>query len=30
MFGAQSEGIAIYLILEDQQRVDVLRVVWLT
>ena len=29
MFGPHSEGMVTYLILEDQQRVDVLRVLWL-
>ena len=28
-FGQHGEGLVVYLILEDQQRVDVLRVLWL-
>ena len=29
MFGPHSEGMVTYLVLEDQRRVDVLRVLWL-
>jgi hypothetical protein len=29
VFGQQGEGMVVYLILEDQRRVDVLRVLWL-
>ncbi|MFC0115081.1 hypothetical protein [Kibdelosporangium aridum] len=29
VFGPTGEGVVVYLILEDQRRVDVLRVVWL-
>jgi hypothetical protein len=29
-FGANSEGLVVYLVLEDQRRVVVLRVMWLT
>lgn len=29
VFGHGGEGMVVYLILEDQQRVDVLRVMWL-
>jgi len=30
MFGQHGEGLVTYLILEDQNRVDLLRVLWAT
>ena len=29
VFGAQSQGLITYLILEDQRRVDILKVLWI-
>ncbi len=29
VFGAQSQGLVTYLILEDQRRVDILKVLWI-
>jgi hypothetical protein len=30
VFGPGGAGVVVYLVLEDQQRVDVIRVVWLS